>query len=119
MQPTGNFHTKATHLVFFTVFCGAGNNERDLQGLHELLYSSASDHPGGDGVCYVVVCRVCLGYSIRTQGEGCTVYSLYSALVLFHLKLSSRYRFQQVDPVELISARQWTERLRLPKMKCS
>jgi hypothetical protein len=37
----------------------------DLHSLHELLYRSADDHPGN--VCYLLVCRVVLGYSIRTQ----------------------------------------------------
>ena len=45
------------------------NDENGLKGLHQLLYHTAVDHPEGDGVCYAIVCRVCLGYPIRTQGR--------------------------------------------------
>ena len=36
-----------------------------MEFLHNELYPSAEDHPGD--VCYVLVCRVAMGYSIRTQ----------------------------------------------------
>jgi hypothetical protein len=37
----------------------------ELRSLHDLLYASSDDHPGD--VCYLLVCRVVLGYSLRTQ----------------------------------------------------
>ena len=40
-------------------------NDYDLEGLHNLLYEGPEDHPGD--VYYALVCRVVLGYSIRTQ----------------------------------------------------
>jgi hypothetical protein len=36
-----------------------------LHSLHDLLYESRDEHPGD--VCYVLVCRVVLGYTLRTQ----------------------------------------------------
>jgi hypothetical protein len=37
-----------------------------MQPLHELLYpEGAEDHPGD--VCYLLVCCVVLGYTLRTQ----------------------------------------------------
>jgi hypothetical protein len=39
---------------------------RGMQPLHELLYpEGAEGHPGD--VCYLLVCRVVLGYTLRTQ----------------------------------------------------
>jgi hypothetical protein len=40
-------------------------NPYNLEGLHSLLYPQPEDHPGN--VSYALVCRVALGYSIRTQ----------------------------------------------------
>ena len=37
----------------------------ELHPLHDLLYESNQDHPGD--VCYLLVCRVVLGYALRTQ----------------------------------------------------
>ena len=36
-----------------------------LLALHERLYASPSDHPGH--VCYFLVCRVCLGFPVRSN----------------------------------------------------
>ena len=33
--------------------------------MHDLLYEAADDHPGE--VCYLLICRVLLGYNLRTQ----------------------------------------------------
>eukprot|EP01049_Picozoa_sp_SAG25_P008299 SAG25_NODE_734_length_5654_cov_2.735734_3_plen_133_part_00 len=41
------------------------SNPYNLEGLHSLLYPQPEDHPGN--VSYALVCRVALGYSIRTQ----------------------------------------------------
>eukprot|EP01043_Picozoa_sp_COSAG02_P094230 COSAG02_NODE_30683_length_547_cov_0.691964_1_plen_93_part_00 len=40
-------------------------SQYSLEALHSLLYPRPEDHPGD--VCYALVCRVALGYSIRTQ----------------------------------------------------
>eukprot|EP01043_Picozoa_sp_COSAG02_P044832 COSAG02_NODE_4041_length_5869_cov_2.628250_2_plen_785_part_00 len=45
--------------------CPADEKEPWMESLHAELYPSARDHPGD--VCYVLVCRVAMGYSIRTQ----------------------------------------------------
>jgi hypothetical protein len=37
----------------------------ELRSLHDLLYQSGDEHPGD--VCYMLVCRVVLGYTLRTQ----------------------------------------------------
>ena len=43
-------------------------SEPGLSALHKQLYpNGADDHPGD--VCYVLVCRVALGYTIRTKGR--------------------------------------------------
>ena len=51
-------HTHANH-------CAADEKEPWMEPLHAELYPTATDHPGD--VCYVLVCRVAMGYSIRTQ----------------------------------------------------
>ena len=43
----------------------AYKQEAELHSLHDLLYESAAEHPGD--VCYLLFCRVVLGYSLRTQ----------------------------------------------------
>jgi serine/threonine protein kinase len=42
-------------------------NSEGMQQLHKLLYKQPADHPGD--VCYLLVCRVVLGYVVRTQGR--------------------------------------------------
>jgi hypothetical protein len=44
-----------------------GDYSEDIEELHSYLYEDADSHPGD--VCYVLVCRVALGYSIRTQNR--------------------------------------------------
>jgi hypothetical protein len=45
-----------------------GQPSTELEGLHKELYPNGeADHPGD--VCYALVCRVAMGYSIRTQGR--------------------------------------------------
>ena len=46
-------------------FKGAG--EPAMHALHDMLYKSAADHPGD--VHYVFLCRVAMGYTLRTRRE--------------------------------------------------
>lgn len=47
--------------------CSAEEKGQWMDVLHEELYLSADDHPGD--VCYILVCRVAMGYSIRTNSR--------------------------------------------------
>ena len=50
----------------------AAHGESGLDRLHKDLYpGGASEHPGEEngGVCYVLVTRVALGYTLRTKGR--------------------------------------------------
>jgi len=54
-------------------YTGAADREYKgpgLEALHEQLYPTKAHHPGPDGVCYMLVCRVARGYAIRTNGRG-------------------------------------------------
>ena len=56
-------------ILFAGRYTGPPDNGMDEQGLtqlHSLLYPKG-DHP--TNVCYVLVCRVVLGYAIRTKGR--------------------------------------------------
>jgi hypothetical protein len=43
----------------------AFKEDANLESLHDLLYEGPDEHPGD--VCYLLVCRVVLGYALRTQ----------------------------------------------------